>query len=204
MQKIIYEKGTKIGYWTVGEEVKKNGKRYYHCVCKCGAEKDVLSSQLNCNKSLSCGCMAKIGKGRDLTGQKIGDLTVEQKIIIGNHTFFKCKCACGNEKLLATNQIMFSKSCGCKEGIGDRIKKSLEPYCKNGTYIPGLTRTTLNKNNTSGYKGVSWREERGKYRAYIKFRRKNIHLGNYDTLEAAVEARKIGEKVVLEWAMEEN
>ena len=46
-----------------------------------------------------------MGKIIDLTGQRFGRLTVLQKAEkpIGSHstsTFWKCKCDCGNEKLL--------------------------------------------------------------------------------------------------------
>lgn len=201
MKKIIYEPGTKIGYWTVGDVKYIDGKRYYHCICQCGREKDILPYLLNGRKTLSCGCMAKVGKGADLTGETKGYLTIEQKIIIGSRSFYKVRCVCGNEKLIATNHISLITSCGCKPELGNKIKESLQPYCKNGTYIPGITRKTVNKNNTSGYKGVSYRKERNKYRAYIKFRRKDIFLGNYDKLEDAVEARKIAEKAVIEEAV---
>lgn len=198
MKKIVYEKDTQIGYWTVKDENYINGKRYYHCICQCGKEKDILPYLLNGGKTMSCGCMAKLGKGADLTGEVRGNLTIENKIIIGNRTFYKVRCVCGNEKLVATNQINLITSCGCRTGTGEKIRDSLKPYLKNGTYLPGLTRKTVNKNNTSGYKGVSYRKDRNKYRAYIKYQRKNIFLGYYDKLEDAVEARKIAEKIVLE------
>lgn len=203
MKRTILEQGTKIGYWTVGEFIHKNGKGYYHCVCQCGNEKDILPYLLSSGKTKSCGCMAKLGKGSDFTGQTRGNLTIEQKVIIGSRSFYKCRCICGNEKLIPTNHINLLSSCGCKPNLGETIRDSLQPYCKNGTYIPGLTRTKLNKNNTSGYKGVSYRKDRNKYRAYIKFQRKDIFLGNYDKLEDAVEARKIAEKAVWEEAMKE-
>ena len=42
-----------------------------------------------------------------------------------------------------------------------------------------------NANNKSGFKGVSWREDRGKWRARIKVNRKEHSLGYYDTAEEA-------------------
>ena len=44
------------------------------------------------------------------------------------------------------------------------------------------------KTNTSGYKGVSWYKQKGKYRAKIKHNGKPIHLGYFDTAEAASRA----------------
>ncbi len=52
----------------------------------------------------------------------------------------------------------------------------------------------MNKNNTSGCTGVSFRPERGRWRAYIKFQRKDIFLGNFVRYEDAVAVRKIAEK----------
>lgn len=42
--------------------------------------------------------------------------------------------------------------------------------------------------NTSGYKGVSRRSDCDKWRAQIMVNRKYIHLGNFDTPQAAAEA----------------
>ena len=44
-----------------------------------------------------------------------------------------------------------------------------------------------NKNNTTGYKGVTWNKARNKYVAKIKKNGKTIYLGYYDTaIEAAL------------------
>lgn len=43
----------------------------------------------------------------------------------------------------------------------------------------------LSVRNTSGYKGVSYRKDRGKYSAYIMINKKKISLGHYDTPEEA-------------------
>lgn len=60
----------------------------------------------------------------------------------------------------------------------------------------------LNRNNTTGHTGVSLYAN-GKYRAYINFKRKQYHLGMYDTLEQATAARKQAEKEIygnfLDW-----
>jgi AP2 domain len=41
------------------------------------------------------------------------------------------------------------------------------------------------KNNTSGYKGVSWDKRRNKWQVYIKINGKQKHLGYYDDIEDA-------------------
>ncbi len=41
------------------------------------------------------------------------------------------------------------------------------------------------RNNTSGYRGVSWDASCGKWRSQIKFQKRLIHLGVFSTTEAA-------------------
>ena len=50
----------------------------------------------------------------------------------------------------------------------------------------------LQKNNTSGYSGVSFYSPRKKYRARVKVGQHDIHLGYYNTLTEAVQARNVG------------
>mgnify|MGYP003125216300 FL=1 len=49
----------------------------------------------------------------------------------------------------------------------------------------------LGKNSTTGHTGVCWDTKRKKYRAHIVIDYKYIHLGRYDTLKEAVEARHL-------------
>jgi hypothetical protein len=42
-----------------------------------------------------------------------------------------------------------------------------------------------NKNNSSGYKGVTWDKRREKWVAQIMVNRKHIHLGQFDSAESA-------------------
>ena len=51
----------------------------------------------------------------------------------------------------------------------------------------------MSKNNKSGITGVSWHKRDNKWRAHIMYKYKLIHLGNFDTLEAAAKARKDAE-----------
>ena len=51
-----------------------------------------------------------------------------------------------------------------------------------------------NKKNTSGYLGVSWYKPLSKWSAKIQVNRRMIHLGYFESLEAAVTARKMAEK----------
>lgn len=48
----------------------------------------------------------------------------------------------------------------------------------------------LNANNTSGYRGVSWKNDKRKWKAYINRNDRQYHLGYFSTKEAAYEAYK--------------
>lgn len=51
-----------------------------------------------------------------------------------------------------------------------------------------------NRLNTSGYKGVTWHKRDKKWQAGLTLNGKTVHLGLYDTAEAAYEAYKAGSK----------
>jgi hypothetical protein len=61
----------------------------------------------------------------------------------------------------------------------------------------------LRSNNTSGHVGVHWWVTRGKWQAYIMWKYKRLHLGNFDNLEDAVAARKAAEVKLLGCTCEE-
>ena len=52
-----------------------------------------------------------------------------------------------------------------------------------------------NRNSTTGANGVS-RLADGRYRAYINFRRKQVFLGKFLSLEDAIAARKAAEQLI--------
>lgn len=59
----------------------------------------------------------------------------------------------------------------------DNRKKNLRLCCQ---HINGLNRTSLNKNNTSGYRNVSFDNKSKKWRAFIKINGNQIHLGYFE------------------------
>ncbi len=61
---------------------------------------------------------------RDLTGQRFGRLTVLEFVpTAGKHSFWKCKCDCGNVKNIRSDVLLEGKtiSCGCEKKKQDRI-----------------------------------------------------------------------------------
>ena len=56
------------------------------------------------------------------------------------------------------------------------------------TEIDNQRNMRLPSHNTSGFKGVSFRKDRGKYRAYISIHNKTKHLGSFESAENAARA----------------
>ena len=142
--------GQKIGKLTVLHECEPRGKkRYWHCFCECGNEKDIRMDKLtSSNPTKSCGCLIGETASKihfvDLTGQKFGRWTViscHGKNNFGEH-LWNCKCSCGTEKIVLGHSLTngHSQSCGClkNELSGDRNKK-YNIYDLSGEYGIGYT-----------------------------------------------------------------
>jgi hypothetical protein len=108
--------GKTLGRWTV---LKKESPDLYLCQCACGNKRRVYRQNLRKGTSKSCGCLRKESPTwnyRDLTGQKFNNLTV-----LGLHhntegrTFWRCRCACGNETIVALGNLPRTLSCGCQK-----------------------------------------------------------------------------------------
>lgn len=69
----------------------------------------------------------------------------------------------------------------------DNRKENLRLTCYKGN----ARNSRISSTNTSGYKGVSFRKDRGKYRAYISVNKKQISLGMFECPEEA--AKKYNE-----------
>lgn len=187
----------KYGNWTIlGPTQKHNNKIYYLCKCVCGKEEYKDAYSLRTGKSKSCGCKRNLGTGIDITGQKFGHLVALERVFVNNHAMWNCKCDCGATKIVPTNNLTagYVTTCGCRMGQGEATRESISKYCVDGTYLPGVTRTHLNKNNTSGVTGVGFDYSRNRWKAAIKFQGKQIFLGRFLTKEEAIEARQIAEK----------
>lgn len=70
-------------------------------------------------------------------------------------------------------------------GDGLDNRKSNLRFCSN---TQNSMNTTISRNNNSGYKGVSFRKDVGKWRAYIGVNRESIHLGYFENVYDAARA----------------
>lgn len=112
---------------------------YWRCRCDCGNEYTAFGTSLRNGHVKSCGCLhkekARINGGeKDLTGQIFSDLIVlerdlkyrKENNIKSSHTYWRCKCICGNIKSILGNSLLSeaTKSCGCKMTIEARKRFS--------------------------------------------------------------------------------
>lgn len=134
-------------------------------------------------------------KKLDLTGQKFGNLTVlEPAENIGGRTAWRCRCACGKEKIVKTYHLRdgHTVSCGC-QGPGNGMGLQNLTYV-DGTCVEMLRAKTVRRNNTSGVPGVDWWAAKKLWRATICFKGKRRYLGAFHCFEDAVKARKRAEE----------
>ena len=188
----------------------------WKCRCECGNTFYATTQRLLKGHVTSCGCKKK---REDLTGKRFGRLVVLEEVPAGDpfykmfkktkSDFWKCQCDCG--KITYASRCLLEKgrkiSCGCYQS--DKAKPILKIAQimrgdVDGTNVHALQRALDGKkyvNNESGCSGV-YQLRNGKYRAQICFRKKNYHLGYYDSIEDAVEARKSAELVLYKGFLE--
>lgn len=203
--------GQKIGMLQVLERKRENKRTYYYCRCDCGNYKWVRSDTLK-SKNPSCGCLGRF-KPNDIKDKRFGKLVAkyptDKRDKNTGSIIWMCQCDCGNTVEVAEHNLVNLRvlSCGCLKNAnsikqGKELAEETRFICVDGTNVRNLT-AKIAKNNTSGYKGVTWDKNRRKWVAQIVFQGKNYYLGRYDKKEDAAEARRTAEDKLfvnfLEW-----
>lgn len=186
------------GYLTVIEDT---GKKYhstkiYKCRCVCGNIIEVNINKLHTGHVKSCGC--RRFRWKDLTGQKFGRLEVLQFAFTKDKkNYWKCRCECGNIRYVNTASLTngTTVSCGCKNDENRASLSSLDRGLVDGTMKCALKKDRkLNKNNSSGVRGVHYDKNRKLWVAQIMLQRKAHLLGRFKTKKEAIRARLAGEE----------
>ena len=150
----------------------------------------------------------------DLTGRRFGRLKVIEPTDIRSDRYvvWRCRCDCGNTAFVSTRDLLRrgTVSCGCnrkekaKDNLAGDIKQKLGQV--EHTNVSRIAATKAQRNNKSGYRGVSWHpfpHGNGKWVAVIYFKKKRYRLGFYDTPEDAHKAYVEGKEHIhgqfLEW-----
>ena len=135
------------------DDAKATNSTMWKCLCDCGNEAIVSSNSLRSGHTKSCGCL----NFRNLTGKTFGQLTVIERVYPDNlskkHTYWKCKCRCGNETTVTSNHLMtgHTRSCGCSHNKLKGENSVLYRHGKRNTRLyriwSGMKSRCLNKNN---------------------------------------------------------
>lgn len=127
----INEIGNQYGRLTVVKDGGKtnDGHKAWICLCKCGNLVTVAGKDLRNGHTQSCGCLKNdILQQKRLAlleGQRFGKLTVvKSNGVINGVQYWQCKCDCGNEAIVSTNNLTTgnTKSCGCLKSCGGNKK----------------------------------------------------------------------------------
>lgn len=181
--------------------------RRWRCRCECGTELVVLQNALTGkNGTRSCGC-ARAEKTRskaiDMTGQRFGRLTVlgpaelDGSRANGQRMGWRCRCDCGKEIIITRKELMSGRvnSCGCLLAEASAARVAVSVGQVDGTTLSAIRpERGANKNSKSGIKGVYWSDREGCWIAKITVKRRDITVGRYHDLSAAIKARRAAEE----------
>lgn len=213
--------GEKFNHWTYLKKSKTPHYGYFRC--DCGEIKERTIRSIVSGRSKSCGCVQRKLKNQE-TKSKYTNKRYERLLIKSlfldnqNKWHANCLCDCGKTTTVRLNELLTgkTKSCGCLRSekckeyadfLKKESKKAHKKYGYKGTDVSSFNQK-LSKNSSTGVKGVSQMKD-GKFRAYIMINKKQKHLGLFDTIEDAAEARKKAEdryfgEILEEWQDEQN
>ena len=191
------------------------GRSKWICRCDCGNVVSVHRNHLIRGETTSCGC-ARIGVNmRDVTGKKFGRLTAIERTDrkSGNTYIYKCRCDCGKICYVSGANLRSgaTTSCGCYSSeVHKQSVKTMQDdrntYYISGTDVMSIANEKPQKNNTSGYPGVSWDRSVNIWKSYITFQGKRYYLGASTDINVAIKLRKTAEKKIfgdfLKWYAE--
>ena len=186
-----------------GIKTSRKNLQKYVCQCDCGVVKNLVKHPLISGRTQSCGCLAK----------ELASLRFKKKHD-RNHpsysSWMHMKSRCNNP-----NEAGYEGYGGRGIFVCERWEDSYDSFIDdvgyaptnhvadridpNGNYVKENFRwvnrslssfnTRKASNNTSGRTGVYWFERVSKWIASIYVNNKQIHLGYFDTFEAAVKSR---------------
>jgi hypothetical protein len=223
--------GNKYGSLTVIEfgYVSNDGKKYFwKCKCECGKERLAPSSWFKTNKPSGCSRKCPNWKQKprnnppiisknvfyEENGVMIGLTTRNEKFYfdiedydeVSKHTWSFGKgyfITVINGKHIPLHHFIMGIG---NEQIIDHRDTHPENCCKYNlrscTHKENTRNCSIPKNNTSGFKGVTWHKNGKKWRSFIKVDYKQIHLGLYDSkIEAARKYNEAALKYFGEFAL---
>jgi hypothetical protein len=136
---------------------------------------------------------------KDLTNRRFGRLVAIRATGTNKKgQLWECDCDCGNicsvpASLLLENE---TQSCGCLKEDQNKINLHPDYSAMNpeGTNLGLIKTIKINKNNSSGKRGVTWHKGVGMWLARIQFKKKTYYLGYRNSFKDACDLREQAEK----------
>lgn len=118
MSKRTYIEGKKFGKLTVLHDmgvISYKGSHKEHrvkCRCDCGNEIIITARALQNESSKGCGRCRQ----NNYIGERFGKLVIIEQGFYKNYTlYFKCRCDCGNEKVVSLSHLLSGHTTSCNE-----------------------------------------------------------------------------------------
>lgn len=143
----------------------RDHRLFWKCKCSCGGEKLVRSDALMRGSVTSCGCLPRCPHLKDLTGLRVGKLTVLHPGPRSNQgrTRWLCQCDCGNTTLVNTDRLLSkdtrarggrTRSCGCLQS--ETVRANIGPL--NANWKPELAPEARLRKRREWAGSVQWAE----------------------------------------------
>lgn len=216
MSKAVELSGIRYGRLVVVSRAEnKSGHPAWNCLCDCGHEKVCIGCNLKSGKSQSCGCMRdEMTSARSLKhGHRRGKNKTSREYEAWSSMIGRCETESdtnyhnygGRGIRVCTRWRESFENFLADMGERPTTQHSIDRIDVNGNYEPSncrwVTREEQMRNrrlfkiNKTGVNGV-YLNKLGKYHAQIYDQGKRKHLGLFDTLEEAAEARKTAEQQI--------
>lgn len=184
-----------FGNLFVVEFLGSKGGSKYRCKCACGKTIIVSRNQLLNGRSTSCGsCFSVLtedNKMRYVVANNDSFIFDKQDLpLIMAHRWYIEKngyvATKIKEKTFRLTRLLLSPD---KNKYIDHIngnpRDNRRLNLRLSTFTENQRNMRIPSHNTTGYKGVSFRRDRNKFRAYISIGNKTKHIGYYDSAENA-------------------
>lgn len=206
-----------------GEDyIRPNGRPQvrWNCICDCGNRAVLRGYSLQHGKALSCGCLQR--EQTKVSNKRYNSYRVDGELVLVKLSNSNMELICDKDVWFGgANQYCWSLShvgyAFARSNVTGRpiyFHSLVFPDRKDGMWYDHIDGNRLNntrnnlrfvtprentvnrgisKNNTSGYTGVYWYKRDKKWRAAIRVKGEDIHLGYFLNKEDAIAARKQAE-----------